>query len=437
MKKKFNPKEYQNKARIYCPVAGAVRIQRLWVWDSERSEYAPPERGKCFEARRWGANSEGKRTRCKQSFESLNEARDWQAFIKIDEPTKLSAEQQTIRKGPLFGEIVEIWQRRVFPTLAESTSVAYEKIIRLYMGSLLPLSIYELTPQRVDLWIDELKDPNGRPMQSTRRKSFDHELTLLGIVLKYYSEYHDDLEFRLPIKQRHRDAIELNRPSQVKPKDLSMEEFFRFREKLKEHRYGEIMAAMATVQYFQALRVSEVAGLYWEDMRFDFAAPRNSRMQVTRYVCWPRKKGLSSSVKSGFKNSEANDGIKEQPIFPETYQALVQLYSEGKKGLVFAQEGAHFEYRQIQYAYDKAFKKAGLPYTATHVMRHGGCRVVYNETSDLEVAKQLLGNSSVQTTLVYAKRQASALTKVSDNHWDRFEQESGRKWSQMVANWLD
>ena len=53
-------------------------------------------------------------------------------------------------------------------------------------------------------------------------------------------------------------------------------------------------------------------------------------------------------------------------------------------------------------------------------MRHGGCRRVYNqEGGDLAVAQQLLGNSDLKSTLVYAKRDASALTQVAQKHWDK------------------
>ena len=52
-------------------------------------------------------------------------------------------------------------------------------------------------------------------------------------------------------------------------------------------------------------------------------------------------------------------------------------------------------------------------------MRHGGCRRVFNEVAELSIAQQLLGNSDMKTTLVYAKRQASALTKVVHGYWDR------------------
>ncbi len=117
-------------------------------------------------------------------------------------------------------------------------------------------------------------------------------------------------------------------------------------------------------------------------------------------------------------------------MFPESFEALVPLYREGKKGLIFECEGEPIPYRVIQAQFDRAFKWAGLPYRGTHVMRHGGCRRIYNEQGDLSIAQQMLGNSDLKTTLVYAKRQASALTRVAEKHWEK-KFEGGLK---LIAN---
>lgn len=108
-------------------------------------------------------------------------------------------------------------------------------------------------------------------------------------------------------------------------------------------------------------------------------------------------------------------------MFPETFEILSKLHHPGVKELIFPADGTHLEYRTIQSAYDRTFRKAGLPYSGTHVMRHGGCRRVYNQEGDLAVAQQLLGNSDLKTTLVYAKRSASALTEVAKRYWKKGE----------------
>ena len=44
---------------------------------------------------------------------------------------------------------------------------------------------------------------------------------------------------------------------------------------------------------------------------------------------------------------------------------------------------------------------------------------MFNEVADLSIAQQLLGNSDLKTTLVYAKRHAGALTKVVHGYWKK------------------
>jgi integrase len=200
-------------------------------------------------------------------------------------------------------------------------------------------------------------------------------------------------------------------------------------ESLKEK--GKILWALSTVQYYQALRISEAAALFWEDIHLDMENPKNSRIKVNKAVFWPRVEKMKSFIKPGFKNDKSNGGVKEHPMFPETFKALKAIQMEKSSGLIFQWSGRHLEYREIQSAYDRAFKKLGLSYRGTHIMRHGGCRRVYNEEGgDLAVAQQLLGNSDLKSTLVYAKRSASALTEVAEKQWREKENtsETGDKW---------
>jgi len=280
--------------------------------------------------------------------------------------------EQTQDFGPNFAEVVKSWKKRRFPQLAFTTRVAYEKLLRLYFGSLMACPVRKITPARVDEWLDELKDPDNWTMQSRKRKDFRHELSLLSTILGYYDEFFDDEEFRFPIKRnRHKKAVKLGRGGAPKPKDLPESEFLLFRDELKQMPDGEMWAALATIQYFQAYRISEIAGLHYEDIDFDWENPYKSRIRVVRSVCWPRLKGHKPFIQEGFKNVDANDGMKEQPMFPETFAALAGLYTEDKKGLVFHLKGEILEYRKIQSVYNRAFQRCGLPYTSTHVLRHG------------------------------------------------------------------
>lgn len=426
MTKKFNPKNYLGKDRIFVSVPHAPRITRIWLWDAKHSEYRVPDNRKSYMARRWETDSRGDKKRCYRCSWTLEEARAWQGGDEIDSPSAGSPAPAT-KGGPIFRDIVEEWKRRCFPGIEVSTQISYTNLLRLYFGKLMDLTIYEITPERIDEWLDDLKDSESWTMQSKKRTTFKNELKLLTTIMNYYDDYHDnDQEFRFPLKKRHRKLVKLNR-RKIRPKDIKEEEFLLFRDVLKSLYFkdefksrGEIMAALATVQYYQAYRISEAAALHWEDVYLDTRNPVNSRLRVVRAVFWPRRKDLQSYVKEGFKNDDSNDGVKDHPMFPETFEVLSSLYHPGAKGLIFQTDGKHLEYRAIQSAFDRSFKRVALPYRGTHIMRHGGCQRVYNqEGGDLAVAQQLLGNSDLKSTLVYAKRNASALTEVAQRHWTK------------------
>jgi hypothetical protein len=178
---KFDSKKFLGKKRIYKAVSGAYRISRLYVWDEEQNQYITPLRGKCYMARKYLPNAQGKLKRKEQFFETVDEARKWQSaaddlvetFVStpkqiISNPFVLREENQEeaqqdagpfpiSKKGMLFCKIVQEWKDRIFPTLAESTRLQYEKLLRLYMNDLMNLGIYEITPQKLDSWIDGLK----------------------------------------------------------------------------------------------------------------------------------------------------------------------------------------------------------------------------------------------------------------------------------------
>jgi len=419
-KRKPNLKSYQNKVRISVKVPGTVGIFRPLTWDKERNEYVPPKRGKVFFAVRYELDDLQRKRRCRCYFDTLAAARAWQSHFTPtngDESANVSAAKSD--HGMPLCDVIEEWRKRKYPTYASGTRDQYDKLIRLSLGSLVNIPIRSITPQVIDSWISELKENLGQYWQAKTRKSFEKELTCLGVILRYYENYSDVPGFRFPIKRRHREDIKLRTAAHRKQKDLPLEDFYLFREALRADANGLVLSALATVQYFQALRVSEAAALHWEDVSLDISNPHHSRMTINKHMVCSRRQGQKSFIAPGFKNSHALGGEKEMPLFPESFEALKAIYRIDQKGLVFHGAGeAFFSYKSIQNAYNRAFKKAGLAYTGTHVMRHGGCRRVFNETRDLGAAAQILGNVSMGTVEVYAKRYKSALTDLAQKHWE-------------------
>lgn len=407
---KFNPKHYQGKARLHRAIPGYPRISRLLAWNAEKGLYEPPARGKSYFARKKDYDLAGRPTRSRSYFVNLEEAVRW-----LNRNTVVVA-----GTAMSFADVVHEWREKKLPLKAETTKIHYEKMLRLYFQSLMAVPMVSFNASIVDQWLKRLKEPTSITMKSKRRISFDHELSLLSGILHFYRDYLDE-QFIIPIFTRHHEDAETGRKRRRPRKDLGMQGFLQFRDQLRNLTHGNVLAALATIQYFQGLRISEAAAIHWEDLSLDLDDPASSRLSITRSVVWPRVKGSVSYLQDGFKNAKSNDGEKQHPLFPEPYFALLGLGGERKNGLVFQINGKHFEYRQIEYAYNTAFALAGLPYTGTHVMRHGGTRLVYNATKDLDVAKQLLGNRDLKTVGIYAQRDASALTDHAKKIWSGYE----------------
>jgi len=321
------------------------------------------------------------------------------------------------RPMPTFGEVVDAWKARRYPALAAGTLDSYDKLLRLHFDPLLALSMSDLTPKALDGWIAWLVAGRDRFGKGRLRVSFRAELALLRAILNDFGEHRDedDAPWVSPLKQRHKKAIRLAAPK-PKRKDLSEEELGQLRAALLELDFrgrGRVHAALAAVQYWQALRISEAAALRWSDLRLDRTAPAKSRLTVSQHVVYLR--AAPSFIAPGTKNGP----LKEQPVLPQTFLALAELWTPTARGLVFKGEaGAFLAYREVQYAYDRAFKRAGLPYTATHVMRHGGTRTVLEDTGgDRDIARQQLGNRDGKTVEVYAQRSAAAFTRYAEKKW--------------------
>lgn len=164
-----------------------------------------------------------------------------------------------------------------------------------------------------------------------------------------------------------------------------------------------------------------MAGIFHEDLELIREKPEQSTLRLCRHVVYPRFGKRLPTIEPGFKNARGGSGsVREVPLFPEAFHALLGMGAGKGRGLVFGNSPlSPLSFRQIQAAYDPAFKRADLPYKGTHVLRHGGCRRVLNETGDLTLAQQQLGNADIGTTMVYAKREKAALRKHVEAAWKK------------------
>jgi site-specific recombinase XerD len=74
-----------------------------------------------------------------------------------------------------------------------------------------------------------------------------------------------------------------------------------------------------------------------------------------------------------------------------------------RSGPLFLIKGEIPTYRAIEHRYSRALKKAGLPFTATHILRHASLTEFYSCNKDLLATQRIAGHKKLETTAKYAK----------------------------------
>jgi integrase len=335
-----------------------------------------------------------------------------------DSPTKTYFEEPRV-----FQDLLLMWRDRHVHDLSSNTKIRYRVIEGTY-DFFRNYQICDIRSQHVDIWLElMIRDAEAK---RGKRLSFVYELRILKSIFRFYKESFEHVRFEIPIRKRHfQRAVIPGKIKKISSKNLTRKDFDLFRKSLHEDSHeGKTLSYLATLHFLHALRISEVAAIHWEDIYLNEQDPASSFLRIRRSYKWhtPRK----AVLENGFKNSEANQGIKDLPLFPESYRLIVKMKKEKIRkgetltGLLFhTAEGKPFSYRMIQYAYDCAFKRQGLNFSGTHILRHGGCRDHYRKNENLEIAQQLLGNTNIKNTIIYTESKGEALAKSIRREWKK------------------
>ena len=175
-KKVFNPKLYQNKARVYSKIDRG--ISKCLTWDSKFNEY----RFTYYEARKKGLLKKEE----KKTFQDLKSAKEWLYNINVKSPN--------IDQSPLFFEVLNDWKVNFLETLRKSTKNYYSSR-EPRLKFLFDIQIESLNPSKIDEWIAILKaSPN-----KDSRSSFKKELKFATVIFNYYKQ-NTNHNFNSPIQ---------------------------------------------------------------------------------------------------------------------------------------------------------------------------------------------------------------------------------------------
>jgi integrase len=225
--------------------------------------------------------------------------------------------------------------------------------------------VEEIEPTQIDKWIAHVKRPEYLAQCHSTRCSYDHEFSVLRVILNFYSSRFNR-NYRLPFIADHNEMLKVRNKPIVK-KDLTVDQLKAFIFSLREKCWGtrwEAIYYLALMQYGIYGRIQDAAALSYED--FDFV---RDRLIINKKVQWLRAKGYADRIVSG---SKTNGGKILTPI-PELAAKVFKEWivrSGVRFGPLFQIDDKLITYRQIEDKYTQALQKAGLPFSATHIIRH-------------------------------------------------------------------
>jgi integrase len=313
------------KRRRHVPVKGAQGV----YWSETKH-------GKVYEVRH-PANSQGRRL-----YEVVG--------TRLDQAKARAREVHGGAIAPVsvsmtLSEVVVDWQRS--RAMRKRSAETFDAIYRVHIEpTLARRKVRDLDSRAIKAWLGGLKRQDGRPGElasGTRRLIY----ATLDIILRHAVEM--NVLAAVP-KLRRQDRP---KASEGRKRILTPDEE---RTLLAYCHPFPWMRPIITLALHQALRLGEVCGLMWEDV--DFAG---GKLQVRRSL---GRDGTLGPTKGGHE-----DEIK---LAPAAREALLELRMDSDgTGLVFLNKlGGQRQLRDVQRAFDKARRRAGLEGVCFHSLRH-------------------------------------------------------------------
>ena len=327
------------------------------------------------------------------TFTSLFEAKKWRKNFNGVSLDVESSDYSTLK------HVWETMQKVHFPTLATSTKAIwnrrYEPWKRL---EYLPMD--QITPSRVTSWVNNLVEhfKSEYYQESGRGKAgrcnLNNELNLFVTIFNWYKESEqfekEAVMLTNPIKKKHR-KLGFIKPVPDKKKQINLEDAFLFFEYLKP-----LYKELAMMQFYTAGRVGEIAGLQWSNIDL-----KNRRMLIKHTCIWDMTNKTFLELKPFPKNKEPRVCY----ITDEIMEILLQrkAFRIDQNEFVFHVEGNPINYCTVQLNYRNAQRKSGVPYSGTHILRHGMAKLARKVGGGLDAVIAMTGHKDLKLADHYSK----------------------------------
>lgn len=393
-------------------------VFKVLIFDEQTKSWENPPSGPLYRVFRYEKVTEDQRRRVSKYFSSLTLARAWslgsQSKVEPFNPPKIEKDPNA---GMTFGELVEIWLKAWLPNKEPGTQIRYRSYLK-HFEFFWNMPVERIDASDIDEWITRIKKPEYLKKGHTTRCDYKHEFSVLRGILNFFASRYNR-NYRLPFLKDHKAMLKVKEKMKVS-KDLTVEEFKHFIKCLSEicSEYDcEVIYYVALMQYATYSRVQEAAALAVED--FDFL---RGKIVFNKKMFWPRSRGQVTKVVDGAKTS----GGKEIPM-PELASKVAKewmMKSGVRSGQLFLLDGELLTYRQIEYRYSQALHRAGLPFSATHILRHASLTEFYDTSKNLLLTAKMAGQKDLRSTTKY--------TKVRDDQVVQMQKQMDQKWINLM-----
>jgi integrase len=327
-----------------------------------------------------------------KTFSNLYDAKQWRkSFDGLEEKKTI----ENVKREPSFSTLREVWcemQRTHFPTLATTTKAMWRRRYSL-LKNLEHLRMDQITPSKMTSWVNHYvkifsseKYKNSGRGRATRC-TMNNELNMFVTIFNWYKESEqfekEAMPLTCPVKKKHR-KMGFIRPVPDKKMQIDLEHAFIFFELLKP-----IYSDLAQMQFYCAGRVGETAGLQWSNVDFD-----NRRLLIKNTCIWCMTKKTFKELKPFPKNREPRAVF----VTDEIMAILKRRQADNIDGddFVFHVNGRPLNYGTIQLNYRQAQKRGKLPYSGTHILRHGMAKLARKVGGGLDAVIAMTGHKDLK-----------------------------------------
>lgn len=334
-----------------------------------------------------------------ETFTTIFEAKQWRkTFDGISYITSTGSSKDDSNYSTLQ-EVWEVMQKHHFPTLATSTKAIWVRRYQL-LKDLEHLPMDKITPSKITYWVNKhvehfkTDEYQGSGRGKAGRCNLSNELNMLVTIFNWYkaSEQFENeaLLLTCPVKTKHR-KLGFIKPVPEKKKQIDVQSAFLFFDYLPP-----LYRELAMMQFYCAGRIGEICGMQWSNIDI-----KNRRMLIKHSCVFHPVNKTFLELKPFPKNKES------RPVFitDEIMEVLKRREPFRIKGndFVFHVEGKPINYCTVQMNYRDAQRKSGVPYSGTHILRHGMAKLARQIGGGLDAVLAMTGHKDLKLADHYSK----------------------------------